>query len=87
MLSGVAGEYIRSISQIVIISLSASYLVAFLVTPVLAFIFFQPGQSGLAEKFDLWESIKRPVNAAMERKSMVIALALGVFIGSLLLVP
>lgn len=41
-LSGMAGEFIRSVPQIVILSLSASYAVAIFVAPVLAYIFFRP---------------------------------------------
>jgi multidrug efflux pump subunit AcrB len=41
MLPSVAGEYIRSIPQIVIISLLASYLVALFVTPTIAYSFFK----------------------------------------------
>lgn len=44
-LSGMAGEFIRSVPQIVILSLSASYVVAMLVSPVLAFIFFKPAKN------------------------------------------
>ena len=43
MMTSVAGEYVRSIPQIVIISLSLSYLTALFVTPVMAYIFFKPG--------------------------------------------
>lgn len=41
MLDSIAGEYIISLPQIVMISLSASYLVALFVTPSMAFIFFK----------------------------------------------
>ncbi|MDD4504608.1 MAG: efflux RND transporter permease subunit, partial [Clostridiaceae bacterium] len=43
MLPSVSGEYVRSVPQIVIISLSLSYLVALFVTPTMAYIFFKPG--------------------------------------------
>lgn len=45
MLPSVAGEYIRSIPQIVITSLLVSYLVAIFVTPAIAFIFFKKSQN------------------------------------------
>jgi multidrug efflux pump len=44
LLSSIAGDYIKSLPQIVIISLSASFVFAFLVTPCLAFVFFKPTQ-------------------------------------------
>lgn len=41
MLNSIAGEYIVSLPQIVMISLSASYVVALFVTPSMAYIFFK----------------------------------------------
>ncbi len=41
MLNSVAGDYIKSLPQIVMISLSISYLVAIFITPTMAFIFFR----------------------------------------------
>lgn len=40
-LDSMAGKFIRSIPLVVMVSLSASYLVALLITPTLAFLFFQ----------------------------------------------
>ncbi|OEF97520.1 efflux RND transporter permease subunit [Desulfuribacillus alkaliarsenatis] len=54
LLPNVAGEYIRSLPLIVIVSLSASYLIAILVTPTLAYLFFKP---------ELKESKSSPVRA------------------------
>ena len=44
MLSGMAGEFIRSVPQIVIISLSASYIAAVFISPVMAYVFFKPSR-------------------------------------------
>ncbi|OEH85301.1 hypothetical protein BHU72_04190 [Desulfuribacillus stibiiarsenatis] len=41
VLPSVAGEYIKSLPQIVMIALIASYVVALFVTPVMAFLFFK----------------------------------------------
>ena len=41
-LNSLAGDYIRSLPQIVMIALTASYLSAVFVIPVLGFIFFKP---------------------------------------------
>ncbi|WP_105618401.1 efflux RND transporter permease subunit [Vallitalea okinawensis] len=44
MLSGLAGEFITSLPKILIIALTASYLIALFVTPTLAYIFFRPSK-------------------------------------------
>ena len=44
MLSGMAGEFIRSVPQIIIISLSSSYISAVFITPVMAYVFFKPSK-------------------------------------------
>jgi len=44
LLSGMAGEFIRSVPQIVIISLSASYIAAVFISPVMAYVFFKPSK-------------------------------------------
>ncbi len=66
-LSSIAGEYISSIPKIVIISLFASYLVAVLVIPTMAYIFFKKKEINnkkyrLRRLFKglLTNSIKRP---------------------------
>jgi len=85
LLPGVAGEYIRSIPQIVIISLTASYLVAVLVTPVLAYLFIKPGQSSLMTRTAFFSTLKTKVNIAITKKRRVVVLALGAFLLTLLL--
>jgi len=45
LLNSIAGDYVKSLPQIVIISLTASFFFAFLVTPCLAFVFFKPKKS------------------------------------------
>lgn len=46
LLSSIAGEYISSLPKIVIIALFSSYLVAILVTPTMAYIFFKKSERG-----------------------------------------
>ncbi|MBN2853366.1 MAG: efflux RND transporter permease subunit [Clostridia bacterium] len=41
-LNSIAGDYIKGLPQIVIITLTASYLVAVFIVPVLAYLFFKP---------------------------------------------
>lgn len=72
MLPSVAGEYIRSIPQIVIISLSASYLVALFVTPVIAFIFFEKGkEKGILPR--MRHSFEGMLRASLKRRGMLMA--------------
>jgi len=44
VLPGAPGEFLQSLPQIVLISLLASYVVAMLITPAMAYRFFTPGQ-------------------------------------------
>ena len=41
MLNSIAGDYVKSLPQVVILALIASFFFAFLVTPCLAFVFFK----------------------------------------------
>jgi len=41
LLNSLAGDYVKSLPQVVILTLSASFLFAFLVTPSLAYLFFK----------------------------------------------
>jgi multidrug efflux pump subunit AcrB len=43
-LNSIAGEYIKSLPKIVMLSLTASYIVALFVTPSMAYIFFKPSK-------------------------------------------
>lgn len=43
-LSGVAGEFISSLPKLLIIALTASYVIALLVTPTMAYVFFKPAK-------------------------------------------
>lgn len=44
LLNSIAGDYVKSLPQIVIVSLTASFLFAFLVTPCFAYVFFKPSK-------------------------------------------
>lgn len=84
ILPGTAGEYIRSIPQIVMISLTASYLVALLFTPTMAYLFFKEGRGSQKGSF-VWASFKRLSLLAMDRKWLVIKLAAGTLLVTMLL--
>jgi multidrug efflux pump len=84
ILPGVVGEYLRSIPQILIISLSASYIAALLVSPTMAFAFLKKSnnpntKSAVQEKFyRLWER-------CMERKGKTVLCIFLVFLVTLYL--
>lgn len=78
ILPGVAGEYVRSIPQNVMISLAASYLVALFFTPVMAFLFFKRDKKvrGSQKVWDLFRNIS---HYAMERRKAAVITAAGIF--------
>ncbi|MDD2573942.1 MAG: efflux RND transporter permease subunit [Bacillota bacterium] len=84
MLPSVAGEYIRSIPQIVIVSLLVSYLVALFVTPVIAFSFFRKSvNKGMFPRLRGW--FVQTLKSSMKRRgtlalAVVAALVLVVFV-------
>lgn len=78
MLPSVSGEYVRSVPQIVIISLSLSYLTALFVTPTMAYIFFKPG-SGKEKPFRVKGFFDRLLQLGMKRKTAAVALAASAF--------
>ena len=87
-LNSIAGEYISSLPKIIMISLTASYVVALFVTPSMAYIFFKPSKektrkSRVTHMFE--EMLKRGLK---HRKTvlLIIVMALGVtaYVGTLL---
>lgn len=84
ILPGSAGEYIRSIPQIVIISLSASYLVALFFTPAMAYIFFREKNRN-TKRTMMWEFFKHFSVKGLERKKAVIVIAGAAFLMSIAL--
>ena len=84
MLPSVAGDYIKSIPQILIISLLASYGVALFVTPTLAYMFFQPQreQGGAVKLRGFFISL---LEKGIRHKLATVLVALTAFGGALLL--
>ena len=78
MLPSVSGEYVKSVPQIVIISLSFSYIVALFVTPAMAYIFFKPGQNK-ERTFKLKGFFDKLLQIGMKKKMTTIALSLLTF--------
>ena len=56
---GASGDFLKSIPQIVIISLSASFLVAMLVSPAMTVLVFKPNKQGRLEKTEKRQYLKR----------------------------
>ena len=85
LLTSTAGEYIKSIPQIVIVSLTASYMVALFVTPTMAYIFFKKTKKNeKTSKVRLF--FDHLLDTAMNRKKSTMVLALIMFVSSLYIV-
>lgn len=71
LLSGMAGEFIRSVPQIIIISLSASYVSAVFISPVIAYVFFKPSKN--KERKHIWRTFFTNLlkSALMRKKTTV----------------
>jgi len=78
MLDSVAGEFVISVPQIVMISLSFSYITALFVTPSLAYIFFKPGR-GKLKSFSLRRVFMSLLSKGIKYRKLTIALSIGVF--------
>ncbi|WP_372994403.1 efflux RND transporter permease subunit [Lutispora sp.] len=78
MLDSVAGEYVISVPQIVMLSLSFSYITALFVTPSLAYVFFKPGR-GKLKSFSLRKAFMSLLSKALRHRKLSIALSIGVF--------
>jgi len=84
LLTGMAGEYIKSVPQIVMISLLSSYGVALMVTPMMAFILFKKREVQVKEvKIRIFfQSI---LKKSMKRKKKTIAMAVLALAAALIL--
>lgn len=85
MLDSIAGEFVKSIPIIVIVALTASYLIAIIVTPTLAYIFFEKSKPNTS-KFRIRHIFETILLQALKHKGMVLiiviaAIAGGVFVG------
>lgn len=78
LLPSVSGEYVKSVPQIVIISLSFSYLVALFVTPTMAYIFFRPGH-GSERVFRMKGVFDRLLQLGMRKKRRTVVLSVMIF--------
>lgn len=85
LLSSIAGEYISSIPMIVMISLFSSYLVAVLVIPTMAYIFFKK-QENKNKQFRIRKIFRYLLINGIKRKKIVIFLVVVCIIGASLIV-
>ncbi|MCK5130038.1 MAG: efflux RND transporter permease subunit, partial [Clostridiales bacterium] len=70
-LTSIAGDYIKALPQIVIVTLAASYLVAVLIIPVFAFIFFKPKKKS-NKKFPVKKAFLKILKKGMKAKWVVV---------------
>ena len=78
-LNSMAGDYIRSLPQIVCIALAASYLSAVFIIPVLGSIFFRPRPKKNVKKK---QTFKRLLEASLRHRALVIGVVLALLAGS-----
>lgn len=78
ILPGVAGEYVRSIPQNVMMSLAASYLVALFFTPVMAYLFFKKDKKVPGSQ-KVWALLRNISHNALGRRKAAVITAAGIF--------
>ncbi|MBF4691580.1 efflux RND transporter permease subunit [Fusibacter ferrireducens] len=78
MLNSIAGDFVKALPIIVIIALSASYLIALFVTPAMAYIFFKPSTKKVITVDQTF--VYKMLNYALAHKKMALALGLACII-------
>ncbi|HYE09898.1 MAG TPA: efflux RND transporter permease subunit [Patescibacteria group bacterium] len=73
-LPSIAGEYIRSLPIIVMVSLSSSYLVALFVTPTMAYLFFRKS-TAKEKRFSIRKFFDHMLHIGMAKRKTTIAIA------------
>lgn len=86
LLPGAAGEFLKSIPQICIAALSASFLVALFVTPTMAFMLFKKGKA-VEKKSIIRTFFSNLLNLAMRKKVVTLIVALSMLFVSIRLIP
>ena len=82
LLGGVAGDYVRSIPAVVIISLMASYVSAVFGLPVFAFLFLKPTK-GKTRTHRIRSAFVNLLRQAFKRRALALVLSLALFLGAL----
>lgn len=85
-LESIAGDYIRALPQVIIISLSASYLVAVTLMPCLAYLIFTEKKTK-GHQAVMLEYMEKAVKFLLKRRILVMILVFGLVGLSVLTVP
>ena len=79
LLPGMAGEFIKSLPQIIMISLTSSYLVAMLISPTMAFLFFKSNKRNKTKKFYLRGFFDNLLQLGLKNKKLTIFISFSIF--------
>jgi multidrug efflux pump subunit AcrB len=77
LMDSIAGEFMVTLPQIIIIALTASYLTAILVTPTMAYIFFLPGGEERDKSKKLKDYFTAILNKGMNNKRRTVTVIFG----------
>lgn len=77
LLPGMVGEFVFSLPMVVILSLSASFLVAMIITPTLAYIFFKPTSNSKFRLGKLYPFFNKMLLWGLRKKKATIAISFG----------
>ncbi len=86
LMDSLAGEFMVTLPIIIITSLTASYLIALLVTPTMAYIFFKPGQESHDKSKKIRLFFDRMLELAMGNRLKTVILTLLLVVGAGVLV-
>lgn len=75
LLPGMVGEFVYSLPMVVIISLSASFLVAMIITPTLAYIFFKPSKKKAFFLESLYPLFNKMLLWGLKKKKTIISIS------------
>ncbi|WIV13423.1 efflux RND transporter permease subunit [Proteiniborus sp. MB09-C3] len=75
LLPGMVGEFVYSLPMVVIIALSASFLVAMIITPTLAYIFFKPSKKKAFFLERLYPIFNKMLLWGLKRRKTIIAIS------------
>ncbi|MEN8905395.1 MAG: efflux RND transporter permease subunit [Clostridiales bacterium] len=84
-LPGASGEYLKSVPQICIIALSASFLVANIVTPSMAYVFFRKSENKKHRNNVIRKFFRNLLELASRKKVITILIAIVIFTGAIFL--
>lgn len=85
LLNSVAGEFIRSIPMVVMTALTASYLVALFVAPILAYLFFKPGSQERRVRLDVRGWFMKRLEFGLKHKWIVAFMVIATLGGAYLM--